>query len=122
MYEDYGAGYLVEFSRLTRRRDAMLQVVQPGCYPEHVWIGGEAIAASLFRALRLGFANLRAVAITPGGTGRLHAVASLAEPRAGDARRLIEAAWEAVRLGKVVRVVDGGGDTWVTLHDGWFVA
>jgi 4-hydroxy-3-polyprenylbenzoate decarboxylase len=119
MYEDYGAGYLVEFSRLTRRRDAMLQVIQPGCYPEHVWIGAEAIAASLFRALRPRFAKLRAVAITPGGSGRLHAVASLAEPGAGDARRLIEAAWAAVRLVKLVTVVDADVDPWDPLHVEW---
>jgi 2,5-furandicarboxylate decarboxylase 1 len=122
MYEDYGTGYLVEFSRLTRRHDAMLQVVQPGCYPEHVWIGGEAIAASLFRALRPRFANLRAVAITPGGAGRLHAVASLAAPGAGDARRLIEAAWEAVRLVKLVTVVDADVDPWDPLHVEWSLA
>lgn len=122
MYEDYGTGYLVEFGRLTRRRDAMLQVIQPGAYPEHVWIGGEAIAASLFRALRARFANLRAVAITPGGTGRLHAVASLAEPRAGEARQLIEAAWEAVRLVKLVTVVDADVDPWDPLHVEWSLA
>jgi 4-hydroxy-3-polyprenylbenzoate decarboxylase len=122
LYEDYGAGCLAEFSRLTRRRDAMLQVIQPGCYPEHVWIGGEAIAASLFRALRPRFANLREVAITPGGTGRLHAVASLAGPHPGEARRLIEAAWEAVRLVKLVTVVDADVDPWDPLHVEWSLA
>ena len=71
MYENYGPGLQVEFSRLTRRRDAMLQVIQPGYYPEHVWIGGEAIAASLASRLSKKF-FLGAVAIMPGGAGRLH--------------------------------------------------
>jgi 4-hydroxy-3-polyprenylbenzoate decarboxylase len=122
MYENYGAGYLVEFTRMTHRRDAMLQVVQPGYYPEHVWIGGEAIAASLVHRLRRSFPNLRAVAITPGGAGRMHAVASLAEPRAGDARRLIEAVWEAVRLVKLVTVVDADVDPWDPMHVEWSLA
>jgi 2,5-furandicarboxylate decarboxylase 1 len=122
MYEDYGAGYVVEFTRMTRRRDAMLQVVQPGYYPEHVWIGGEAIAASLVHRLHPSFPQLRAVAITPGGAGRMHAVASLAEPRAGDARRLIEAVWEAVHLVKLVTVVDADVDPGDSMHVEWSLA
>jgi 4-hydroxy-3-polyprenylbenzoate decarboxylase len=110
MYEDYGAGYLVEFSRMTRRSDAMLQVIQPGYAPEHVWIGGVAIAASLAHRLREDFPKLRQIAITPGGAGRLHAVASLAD--SGAARRLIQAIWDAVHLVKLVTVVDADVDPW----------
>ncbi len=122
MYEDYGAGYLVEFTRMTRRRDAMLQVIQPGYYPEHVWIGGEAIAASLVQRLRPDFPHLGAIAITPGGAGRMHAVASLAEARAGDARLLIEAVWDVVRLVKLVTVVDADVDPWDPTHVEWSLA
>src|SRR5256714_8005351 len=94
MYENYGRGYVVEFSHLTRRRDAMFQVIQPGYYPEHVWIGGEAIAAGLARGLRA------RVAVTPGGAGRLHAViATGSEPRTA-----MMAAWSAVNLIKMVTV------------------
>jgi len=109
MYEDYGAGMLVEFTRMTRRRDAMLQVIQPGFSPEHVWIGGEAIAASLARRLRPGFPGLKEVAVTPGGAGRLHAVVAVskAEPKA-----LMHAVWNAVRLIKLVTVVDADVDPW----------
>ncbi len=108
MYEDYGAGMVVEFTRLTRRRDAMLQVIQPGYHPEHVWIGGEAIAASLAHRLRREF-NIQEVAITPGGAGRLHAVVALKE---GEPRRLMHAVWDAVRLIKLVTVVDADIDPW----------
>jgi 4-hydroxy-3-polyprenylbenzoate decarboxylase len=112
MYELYGPGYLVEFSRMTRRHDAMLQVIQPGYAPEHVWIGAEAIAASLAHRLRGDFPKLRQVAITPGGAGRLHAVASLADPAGSDALRLMEATWNAVHLVKRVTVVDADVDPW----------
>ena len=102
MYEDYGRGYVVEFSHLTRRRDAMLQVIQPGYAPEHVWIGGEAIAAGL--AHRWG----ARVAVTPGGAGRLHAVIATA----GEARNAMMAAWSTVNLIKMVTVVDEDVDPW----------
>ena len=116
MYEDYGPGLLVEFTRLTRRRDAMLQVIQPGYYPEHVWIGAEAIAASLAHRLR----DVRQVAITPGGAGRLHAVVAVKDP--GDARRIIHAVWEAVRLIKLVTVVDADIDPWDAQQVEWALA
>jgi 4-hydroxy-3-polyprenylbenzoate decarboxylase len=109
LYEDYGSGYELRLKRITRRRDAMLQVIQPGLYPEHVWIGGEAIAASLRRRLAARFAGLREVAVTPGGVGRLHAVVAVA---GAPARQVIEAVWESVRLIKLVTVVDEDVDPW----------
>ena len=114
MYERYGAGYAVEFSRLTRRRDAMLQVIQPGYHPEHVWIGGEAIAAGLCRTLKA-----RAVAVTPGGAGRLHAVVALEHGRAQDT---IRAVWDAVHLIKMVTVVDADIDPWNATQVEWALA
>jgi 4-hydroxy-3-polyprenylbenzoate decarboxylase len=118
MYEDYGPGMRVEFTRLTRRRDAMLQVIQPGYYPEHVWIGAEAIAASLMHRLSNEL-PLREVAITPGGAGRLHAVVALKE---GDPRRVMEAVWSAVRLVKMVTVVDADVDPWNAQQVEWALA
>ena len=122
MYERYGTGYVVEFSHLTHRRDAILQVIQPGYYPEHVWIGGEAIAAGLFRKLGASLPNLNAVAITPGGAGRLHAVVALANAKEGEANRTIRAVWEEVNLVKQVTVVDGDVDPWNATHVEWAVA
>jgi 2,5-furandicarboxylate decarboxylase 1 len=49
MYETYGAGIVATFSQLTRRRDALFQVVLPGYHPEHCLLGGVAIAAGLLR-------------------------------------------------------------------------
>jgi 4-hydroxy-3-polyprenylbenzoate decarboxylase len=119
MYEDYGAGLLVEFTRLTRRRDAMLQVIEPGHYPEHVWIGGEAIAASLAHRLSRDFA-VQEVAIPPGGAGRLHAVVALKD--GGEARRVMQAVWDAVRLIKLVTVVDADIDPWDSQQVEWALA
>ena len=112
LYERYGAGYVVEFSLLTRRRDALLQVIQPGYHPEHVWIGAEAIAAGLLCRLRDSIKTLSSVAITAGGAGRLHAVIALQDPAPGEARAAIEAAWATVHLVKQVTVVDDDVDPW----------
>jgi len=118
MYEDYGPGMRVEFTRLTRRDDAMLQVIQPGYYPEHVWIGAEAIAASLCHRLSKEF-QLKEVAITPGGAGRLHAVVALKE---GDPRKAMHAVWNAVRLVKLVTIVDADIDPWNAQQVEWALA
>ena len=121
-YEDYGDGYVVEFSRLTRRRDAIFQVIQPGYAPEHVWIGGEAIAAGLAVRLAQTVPGVREVAVTPGGCGRMHAVVSLASPRPGDARRVIAQGLSAVNLVKRVTVVDDDVDPWDAVRVEWATA
>ena len=51
MYERYGAGHVVTLGAITRRRDAVLQVVEPGFHQEHLLIGGVAIAAGLYAHL-----------------------------------------------------------------------
>jgi 2,5-furandicarboxylate decarboxylase 1 len=81
MYENYGAGMVATFSRLTRRRDAIFQVVLPGYHPEHCLLGGVAIAAGLFSAVRTAVASVVEVAVGLGGAGRLHAVVALRAAR-----------------------------------------
>jgi 4-hydroxy-3-polyprenylbenzoate decarboxylase len=83
-----------------------------------VWIGGEAIAASLAYRLAEDFV-LREVAITPGGAGRLHAVVSVKE---GEAKRVMQAVWDAVRLVKLVTVVDEDVDPWNAQQVEWALA
>jgi 4-hydroxy-3-polyprenylbenzoate decarboxylase len=119
MYEDYGAGMRVEFTRLTLRREAMLQVIEPGYYPEHVWIGAEAIAASLVHRVSGAF-PVKEVAITPGGAGRLHAVVAVTEAAA--ARAVMQAVWDAVRLVKLITVVDADIDPWNPQQVEWALA
>jgi 2,5-furandicarboxylate decarboxylase 1 len=112
MYEDYGAGIVATFSALTRRHDAMFQVVLPGYHPEHCLLGGIAIAAGLHRAIRGAVPSVREVAVGLGGAGRLHAVVALREPRPGEARKAMFAVWAAVNLIKLVTVVDDDIDPW----------
>jgi 4-hydroxy-3-polyprenylbenzoate decarboxylase len=114
MYEDYGAGYVVTVDRLTRRRDAVLQVVQPGHNPEHILLGAVAIAAGLLRELRASFPFLRAVALPQSGSGRLSVVVSVDvdQLRPGSVRRLMRAVWSAVSIVRWVTVVGEDVDPW----------
>jgi 2,5-furandicarboxylate decarboxylase 1 len=122
MYENYGAGIVATFARLTRRRDAMFQVVLPGYHPEHCLLGGVAIAAGLFRTLRQSVTSVCEVAVGVGGAGRLHAVIALSRPRPGEARKAMFAVWAAVNLIKQVVVVDDDIDPWNSVQVEWAIA
>jgi 4-hydroxy-3-polyprenylbenzoate decarboxylase len=119
MYESYGAGIVATFTRLTRRHDAIFQVILPGYHPEHCLLGGVAIAAGLHRAVRNAVPSVREVAVGIGGAGRLHAVVSLHAPRPGEARKVMFAVWAAVNLIKQVIVVDDDIDPWNALEVEW---
>jgi 4-hydroxy-3-polyprenylbenzoate decarboxylase len=121
MYENYGAGYTVTVDRLTRRRDAVLHVVQPGHNPEHMLLGGVAIAAGLLRGLRASFPFVRAVALPPGGSGRLSVVVSVDVDllRPGSARRVMLAVWAALSIVRWVTVVGGDIDPWDQAQVEW---
>jgi len=122
MYEDYGAGIVATFPRLTRRRDALFQVILPGYHPEHCLLGGVAIAAGLCRAVRNAVPSVHEVAVGLGGAGRLHAVIALRNPRPGEARKAMFAVWAAVNLIKQVIVVDEDIDPWNSIEVEWACA
>jgi 2,5-furandicarboxylate decarboxylase 1 len=122
MYENYGAGIVATFARLTRRHDAIFQVVLPGYHPEHCLLGGVAIAAGLFRMVRNAVPSVCEVAVGMGGAGRLHAVVALRAPRVGEARKSMFAVWAAVNLIKQVIVVDDDIDPWNALQVEWATA
>jgi len=122
MYETYGAGMVATFTRLTRRHDAFFQVIMPGYHREHCLLGGVSIAAGLARVVRISVPALRQVAVGMGGAGRLHAVVSLNEPRAGEARKAMFAVWAAVNLIKQVVVVDDDVDPWDAVAVEWAMA
>jgi 2,5-furandicarboxylate decarboxylase 1 len=122
MYEHYKRGPVVTFHRMTRRRDALFQAIQPGYNPEHLLLGGVAIAAGLARELRRHVASVRTIAVTEGGCGRLHAIVALGDHPPGDARRAIFAAWAAVNLVKTVVVVDDDIDVLDPHHVEWAIA
>jgi 2,5-furandicarboxylate decarboxylase 1 len=112
LYENYGNGVVATFSRLTRRDDAIFQVVLPGYHPEHCLLGGVAIAAGLARVARGSVACVTQIAVGFGGAGRLRAVVALKDPRPGDARKVMFAIWAAVNLIKRVVVVDDDINPW----------
>lgn len=122
MYEHYGPGGVATFSRLTRRRDAIFQVILPGYHAEHCLLGGVAIAAGLARAARASVVSVAQVAVGVGGAGRLHAVVSLQNSRPGDARKAMFAVWAAVNLIKRIIVVDADIDPWDPVRVEWAIA
>ena len=122
MYEPYGSGPVAQFHCLTRRHDALLQVIQPGYYPEHTLIGGVAIAAGLAQVLRAAAVPVREVAVGHGGCGRLSAVVSLHAHRPGEARKVMFALWGNVNLIKNITVVDADIDPWNSNEVEWAVA
>jgi 4-hydroxy-3-polyprenylbenzoate decarboxylase len=119
MYENYGAGIVATFTRLTRRRDAIFQVILPGYHPEHCLLGGVAIAAGLFRQVRHAVPSVKQVAVGIGGAGRLHAVVAIHGCRPGEARKAMFAVWAAVNLVKQVIVVDDDIDPWDAVQVEW---
>jgi 2,5-furandicarboxylate decarboxylase 1 len=121
LYENYGPGSVATFTRLTRRFDAMFQVILPGYHAEHCLLGGVSIAAGLARQARASVSCVEQVAVGMDGAGRLHAVIALREPRPGDARKTMFAVWAAVNLVKRVTVVDDDIDPWDSEQVAWAV-
>jgi 4-hydroxy-3-polyprenylbenzoate decarboxylase len=119
MYEEYGPGFLATFSALTHRNDAIFQVIEPGYHREHIYLGALPIAASLFSAVAAVVPNVRDVAVTEAGAGRTDIVIQIAEPRPGQARRAMFAAFAAVSLVKRVTVVDADIDPWDAVAVEW---
>ncbi len=119
MYENYGPGFLTIFSALTRRHDAIFQVIEPGYHREHMYLGALPIAAGLINAVAAVVPSVRDVAVTESGAGRTDVVVQLAEPRPGQARRAIFAVFAAVSIVKRVTVVDADIDPWDPVAVDW---
>lgn len=122
MYEPYGTGPVATFHCMTRRRDAIFQIVEPAYYPEHTLIGGVAIAAGLAQALRALAIPVREVAVGHEGCGRLSAVVSLLAHKPGDAQKAMFALWSNVNLIKQVTIVDEDVNPWNCEEVQWAVA
>ncbi len=114
MYEDYGVGVLATFHRMTRREDAMFQVIEPGYHAEHIYLGAIPIAASLKAQLSRSIHNVGEVAVTASGSGRNNVVVQIHNPRPGQARRAMAICWGAVSIIKNITIVDSDVDPWDT--------
>jgi len=112
MYEDYGVGVLASFHRMTCRKDAMFQVIEPGYHAEHIYLGAIPIAASLRAQLSRSILNVGEVAVTASGSGRNNVVVQIHNPRPGQARRAMAICWGAVSIVKNITIVDGDVDPW----------
>jgi 2,5-furandicarboxylate decarboxylase 1 len=112
MYEDYGSGVRASFQCMTARRDAMLQVIEPGYHREHLWLGAVPIAAGLRATIGRSILNVGEVAVTMAGSGRTDVVVQIANPRPGQARRAMAICWGAVSIVKNVTIVDADIDPW----------
>ncbi len=119
MYENYGPGIRATFSAMTRREDAILQVIEPGYHREHIYLGALPIAAGLRNAIAAAVPNIRDVAVTEAGAGRTDVVVQIDTPRPGQARRAIHAALAAVSMVKRVTVVDADIDPWDAVMVDW---
>jgi 4-hydroxy-3-polyprenylbenzoate decarboxylase len=119
MYENYGSGILATFSALTRREDAIFQVIEPGYHREHIYLGALPIAAGLFNAVAVVVPNLCDVAVTEAGAGRTDVVVQIAEPRPGQARRAMFTVFAAVSIVKRVTIVDADIDPWDPVAVDW---
>ena len=119
MYENYGSGYLATFSALTRRHDAIFQVIEPGYHREHMYLAALPIAAGLQGAARAAAANVLDVAVTEAGGGRTDVVVQMAAPRPGQPRRVMFAVFAAVSIVKRVTVVDEDIDPWDPVAVEW---
>lgn len=119
MYEDYGPGVCATFSAMTRREDAILQVIEPGYHREHIYLGALPIAAGLLHAIAAIVPNVRDVAVTEAGAGRTDVVVQIDTPRPGQARRAIYTAFSAVSIVKRVTVVDADIDPWDPVMVDW---
>ena len=119
MYEVYGPAASVEFTRMTGRTDPILQVILPGWHREHAYLGAVSIAAGLRVAIAGSIPNVAEVAITEAGAGRLAAVISLRDPRPGQGKQAMMAAWGSLSMLKHITVVDTDIDVWDPVQVEW---
>lgn len=111
-YHHYDAGFGVDILRISRRSDALFQVILPGLFREHALLGAVSVAGVLEHHLRALAPNVVAVAVPETAGGRTAAVVSLHGPRPGQARQMMMAAFSQVPLIKQVTVVDSDVDPW----------
>ncbi|HZU63275.1 MAG TPA: UbiD family decarboxylase [Novosphingobium sp.] len=119
MYENYGAGLGVDFTCMTRREDALFQAILPGFHKEHIYLGAVPIAASLRAAIGRVIPNVGDVAVTEAGGGRTDIVIQIDQPKPGQARRAMFAAWGSVSIVKRITIVDADIDPWDVQQVEW---
>lgn len=121
-YEHYGPANRVQIQAVTHRREPIYQAILPGYAPEHLLLGGAAIGATTCFALRKKIPAVRHVLITEGGMGRVHAIISMHQPKAGEGKRAVMLAMGITNLLKFVVVVDDDIDPFNWTEVEWALA
>ncbi|MFC7622644.1 UbiD family decarboxylase domain-containing protein [Microlunatus sp. GCM10028923] len=119
LYENYGPAATAEFTKITGRSDAMLQVILPGWHREHAYLGALPIAAGLRNAVARSIPNVGEIAVVESGGGRLSAVVQLHRPRPGQGKQLMFACWGSLSMLKQVIIVDSDIDVWDPIQVEW---
>jgi 2,5-furandicarboxylate decarboxylase 1 len=119
LYEDYGSGFLATFDALTRRSDAIFQVIEPGYHREHMYLAALPIGAGLFDTVAAVAPSVRDIAVTEAGAGRTDIVVQLSSPPPGEPQRVISAVFSALSIAKRVTVVDEDIDPWDAVAVDW---
>jgi 2,5-furandicarboxylate decarboxylase 1 len=119
LYEDYGSGFLATFDALTRRSDAIFQVIEPGYHREHMYLAALPIGAGLFDTVAGVAPSVRDIAVTEAGAGRTDIVVQLSSPSPGEPQRVISAIFGALSIAKRVTVVDQDIDPWDAVAVDW---
>lgn len=112
MYEDYGDGQIIEITALTWRDDASFQVILPGLFSEHAYLGALPIGAGLVTSLRKAGIPVTDLAVTKAGGGRVNVNIAAEELKPGQAKRAFFTCWSAVSMTKQITIVDSDIDVW----------
>src|SRR5699024_7490601 len=106
MYVNYGKSPVLQVKTVTHRENPIYQVILPGRFPEHFIIGAYALETTLFQHIKSAVPSVQAVIVTEGGMGRVHCVVSLKNPRPGEGKKAVFAAFAHSNLIKQVTVVN----------------
>lgn len=113
---------VVRLTGMSTRRDPIFQMIVGGTHPEHLITGAVAREVTLLESIRAVVPGVRQVVLTEGGTCRFHAVISIRQRVAGEARLAILTAFATQDLIKHVIVVDDDIDPLDPQQVEWAVA
>lgn len=112
---------VIRFTKIMRRSTPLYQAILPAGL-EHKLLMGMPREIAIWKAVSSVVPKVKAVRLTPGGCGWLHAVVSIKKQAEGDGKNAIIAAFTAHPSLKHVVVVDEDVDVDDTLQVEWAIA
>lgn len=122
LYSGTRTNPVVRLSAITHRSRPWFQMIVGGRHPEHLVTGAVAREATLLRSIRALVPGARQVVLTEGGSSRFHAVVSIEQRVAGEARLAMLTCFSNQDLVKHVTVVDHDIDPTDPTEVEWAVA